>query len=709
MFVETSLIVLAVLDGALIYLIFSYNRQGTINRFLALLLLPITLANIEMLFLYPASSSITLSFGVNFAVFDMNFFFPLIYHFSFYFPRKRLKKKQLLSPIISYIVLCFFGIGLAVSSDPDISLITFRDIISPSPWLMGHPFYYSFYMMNFIYICVLLGLTIKRMLGSLKLPLLKRERKTVIMVVAGLIPLSVVLIFNYLIFIPFEGGIYFFLVTSAVYTFYFIILLFRFGFLDMKSINRVFLLLPGLFILLVVLYSRLLPPLHNLIRQVFGLNEPVVLSLEILLFITVVPPGLRLISRFFGKNRPGESEFFFHTLKDAASELVRIIALADLDRFVTELFIYRLRLRHFYFLVYDEASETYKPLKTHHGEEYPSFPGKGALVKRLTNEKKSANTQQMALSWEEGNELEILDRFKVVLIIPLLEADKLAGIFLFSEPGVARTWRNEEIEEIEMFASGIPVVIARCRTHAQAIAMEQKQAKIERMAVLHEITSGIAHELRNPLSIISNSAETIADRDLPGEEVKRLAGYIEEETTRMAKLLSRILAFVPRAEYHHGVTNIVPVIEKTFDLFESKASKQGTRLIIESPSRQCAAVIDREALTQVCLNLALNALEAVGSGGYIRVRIEPREDLMVIAFSNNGVPIPEEIRVKLFDPFFTTKENGTGLGLSISSRLIEEAGGSICYNGNDHEVMFEIHLPVPGRPFSEKKKEKSSI
>lgn len=705
MFVETSLIVLAVLDAALIYLIFSYNRKGTINRFLALLLAPITLANLEMLFLYTASNRIPMSFGLNFAVFDMNFFFPLIYHFSFYFPRKRIQKHRFSAPILSYIALTVFGIGMALSADPDISLITFRDLVSPSQWLMENPVYYTLYLLNFIFICVLLALTIRRMVKSLELPLLKRERKTVIMIFVGFIPLSVVLVFNYLIFIPFKGGIYFYLLASVVYTIYFIILVFRFGFLDMKSINRVFLLLPVFFILLVLLYTHALPPLHGLIRELFGLKEPVILSFEILLFITVVPPLLRFLNRFFGRNRPGESEFFFHTLKDAAAELVRIIDLAALDRFFTELFRYRLRIRGFYFLAFDELSGSYKPLKTHHDEEYPVFPADGELVKRLKVEKKSAHTQQLALSWEEGDELEIIDRMKIVLIMPLLEGDRLSGIFLFGEPGIARTWRQEEIEEIEMFASGIPVIITRCKTHAQAIAMEQKQARMERMAVLHEITSGIAHELRNPLSIISNSAETIASHDLPRDEVTQLAGYIEEETDRMAKLLSRILSFVPKTEYHHGVTNIIPVLEKTFDLVGTKASKQGTRLTMECPSRRCTAVIDREALTQVCLNLTLNALEAVHSGGYIRVRVEPAADEVVVFFANSGEPIPEDIHGKLFDPFFTTKGDGTGLGLPISARLVEEAGGFIRFNGDGEEIVFEIHLPVPGKPFSSKQKE----
>ncbi|MBN2049559.1 MAG: hypothetical protein JW760_03885 [Spirochaetales bacterium] len=695
MFVQTSLVVLSILDAALIYMIYSYNRKGTINRFLALLLIPVTLANIEMLVLYTAESRILFSFGLNFAVFDMNFFFPLIYHFSFYFPRKRIKKGCLSPPIFAYTFLLLMGSGLALTVNPDTSLVNFRTLFSLSQWISHNPIYYILYLLNFLFLCVLLTLTIIRMVRSLKLPLLEREKKTVIMVLIGFIPLSVLLVFNYLIFTLFLGGVYFYLAVSLGYTFYFIILVFRFGFLDMKSINRVFLLLPGFFIILIVLYTRVLPPVHALIQDILGLSEPVIVSLEILLFIVAVPPLLRLVYRLVARNRPGESEFFFHTLKSAAGELVGIIDLSRLDRFFTELFVYRLRLRTFYFLFFDEVSKTYRPVKAHHGEDFPFFPVHGELAERLRFERKPANTQQLALSWIGGEELEILDHQKIVLLFPLLEGNSLSGMLMFGEPGVARSWREEEIDELEMFASGIPVVLARCRTHAQAIAMEQKQARIERMAVLHEITSGIAHELRNPLSIISNSAETIASRDLPREDVQRLAGYIEEETKRMSGLLNRILSFIPKGEYHHGITNVIPVLEKTFDLVSAKATRQGTKLSITCPKNHCSAVIDREALTQVCLNLAINALEAVESDGFLSVCVDKRDDRLIISFANNGGPIPEEVRSKVFNPFFTTKVNGTGLGLSISSRLVEEAGGSIqCKNIGD-EVVFEIHLPIP--------------
>ncbi|RKX81719.1 MAG: hypothetical protein DRP57_11485, partial [Spirochaetes bacterium] len=91
MTISAVLILLFTLNIALIYIIYSYNPLGSLNRFLSLLLIPITLTNLEMLFLYSARESMPMRIGLNMAIFGIIFFFPLFYHFSYYFPRKKIQ------------------------------------------------------------------------------------------------------------------------------------------------------------------------------------------------------------------------------------------------------------------------------------------------------------------------------------------------------------------------------------------------------------------------------------------------------------------------------------------------------------------------------------------------------------------------------------------------------------------------------------------
>jgi signal transduction histidine kinase len=304
------------------------------------------------------------------------------------------------------------------------------------------------------------------------------------------------------------------------------------------------------------------------------------------------------------------------------------------------------------------------------------------------------NIQQIALAWHEGDELAVLVEKDIVLIAPLFEHEKLAGFCLFGEPGPARAWYPSEIEEMETFVSGLPIVLARCNTHDRAILLEKKQASIEKMAVLNEISSGIAHEIRNPLSIIAASAETIAERELSSEETKRFAAYIQDETQRMSRLLNRILSVSVTSEVRHQPVDVLIVIQRALDLVSARLRKKNIILDFKTAGKVCIAVIDKEVLMQVCLNLILNAVDAMSEGMRLRVEAEYYGSKLVkIVFANQGEKIPSDIRNRIFDPFFTTKKSGTGLGLSITQRLIKEASGEIKLIDSEEETIFQILLP----------------
>ena len=100
---------------------------------------------------------------------------------------------------------------------------------------------------------------------------------------------------------------------------------------------------------------------------------------------------------------------------------------------------------------------------------------------------------------------------------------------------------------------------------------------------------------------------------------------------------------------------------------------------------------------QICLNLILNAIDAISDGMKIRIEADYSDgDRVRILFANEGPAIPSEMRQKIFDPFFTTKKTGTGLGLSITQRLVKEASGEICLLDTEEKTVFQIFLPAAG-------------
>ncbi|MCD6123164.1 MAG: hypothetical protein J7K04_15110 [Spirochaetales bacterium] len=691
MTISAVLILLFILNIALIYIIYSYNPLGSLNRFLSLLLIPITLTNLEMLFLYSARESMPMEIGLNMAIFGIIFFFPLFYHFSYYFPRKKIQHFSKGLFIFLYILPVLMGIALILTYKQESSVIYFKDFIRPQRYIQKNPVYFSIYSAVIVYLLILLSVTVFRLSKSLKLKLLKRERKTVIMVLTGFIPLSLILLFNNFIFLPLKGGIYFYLAGSGIYTIYFLILIFQFGYIDRKAVSRFFIIYPAFLFIILILYNKVLTPLNSALINYLFIPGSFLIILELMLFFAFSVPIIRIFENRIGFILSSSPINIHEILSMAGPKLAEIIDITELDRFLVKLFIQDLHVKQFYFLIGDTNLKEYRSL--HQNDKEFNFPVKGELTAKLKELHKICDLQKIALSWENGQELALLDKYRISLIVPLFMEKDIRAICLIGEPGVARPWHQQEIEEMEIFFSGIPVIIGRWLTHTKAIEMEQRQARIEKIAVLNAITSEVAHEIRNPLSIISTSAETIASKELSKADIIRLALDIQEETERMSNLLKRLLSLPTQSKISHSQTDLREAIKRTFKLISQKAQEKQIHLKFSCTSEDCSALINREAFIQVCLNLTLNAVEELPENGTLSAVINKNKDTVDVLFIDNGPGIPPEIMPKIFEPFFTTKTKGTGLGLVVSKRIINEAGGTIKVTSKAGKTVFSITLP----------------
>ena len=675
-------------------MIYFYNPSGTINRFLSLLLVPIILSNIEMLLLRTVESRLSIDIGLNMAFLGGLAFFPIFHHFSYYYPRNLMNKRRRRQITIIYTGTIFLGLALFLSylyRQTTVSEVDLEQIVA---YFKTEPVFFTFYIMMFFYAFSILGVTIIRFVKSYRNNLMSSEKRNIIMILIGFIPTSLMMIFAYFIFLPLRSGINIYLVVSSFYTLYFIILLLSFGYVDRKAAIRTLFTYPVTVVIILILFEYGLTDFNNYLSGIFGLDLSVILITELLLAMLLLQPIIRFIeARLFVTSTTGSSDFH-RLLKSSTGRLVGIISLSELNVFLNEIFINKLKIKEFNLLVKDESSGDFISIEQN-GTPVLSYPGSGELAGKLEGFRKIMNIQQIALAWHEGEELSDLYNHKIVLIAPLFESEELIGFCLFGEPGPARAWYPAEIEELEVFFSGLPLVIARCHTHEKAIALEKKQALIEKMAVLSEISSGIAHEIRNPLSIITASAETLAARDLKVEEMKRFASYIQDEASRVSKLLNRILSISVTSEVRHKPVNVVLIIKRVIDLVSTKLRKKNIKVEFNHEPETVIAVIDNEVMMQVCFNLILNSIDAMSDGMVLRVNVGYHEtDSVKIVFANQGKPIPPDIRGRIFDPFFTTKKTGTGLGLSISQRLIREASGDIRLAESDFETVFEILLPA---------------
>jgi signal transduction histidine kinase len=214
------------------------------------------------------------------------------------------------------------------------------------------------------------------------------------------------------------------------------------------------------------------------------------------------------------------------------------------------------------------------------------------------------------------------------------------------------------------------------RFNEMASSLQEKDKKLkERMSLLEQLAFGVAHELRNPLTVIGGYA-TMLKRSLRGKE-REIAERILNEVELLQQFVSRFLDFARPLSLRKMEVSLEDVIKGAIEGCRETASSKGVRFLMESEGGWPRVMGDRAALERAFSNIVTNALEAVGDGGTVRIRAWEEGGWAKVAVSDDGHGIPRDVLGRIFDPFFTTKENGIGLGLCITRRIVEGHGGRI--------------------------------
>jgi two-component system, NtrC family, nitrogen regulation sensor histidine kinase GlnL len=216
----------------------------------------------------------------------------------------------------------------------------------------------------------------------------------------------------------------------------------------------------------------------------------------------------------------------------------------------------------------------------------------------------------------------------------------------------------------------------------------------------------LAHEVKNPLSGIRGAAQLLEqDADAAGRELTRL---ICDETDRIVALVDRVEAFSDHRPIERDAVNIHEILERVRKLAQSGFARHA-RFVEEYDPSLPPVHGNRDLLVQVFLNIVKNSAEALpNANGEIILSTGYRHGLrlagpggegrrhlpLMVAVSDNGAGIPEEMRPYLFDPFVTTKRNGTGLGLALVAKVIGDHGGVIEFDSQPRRTVFRVFLPV---------------
>jgi signal transduction histidine kinase len=217
----------------------------------------------------------------------------------------------------------------------------------------------------------------------------------------------------------------------------------------------------------------------------------------------------------------------------------------------------------------------------------------------------------------------------------------------------------------------------------------------ERLSALGEMASVVGHELRNPLTAVTN-ALFLMRREIGEPTPPRLEGHLamaERETDKAATLASDLTAFVRPRE---PVLEQVELGEVVREVIESAPPPDDVRLNLDVATATVRA--DRHQIAEVVTNLVTNAYQALPEGGSVHVGVVPNRSTVSLVVEDDGAGFDHEVSARVFEPFFTTKPNGTGLGLAIVRRLVEAHGGTIAVeNIEPHGARVRVSLPADGR------------
>jgi PAS domain S-box-containing protein len=265
------------------------------------------------------------------------------------------------------------------------------------------------------------------------------------------------------------------------------------------------------------------------------------------------------------------------------------------------------------------------------------------------------------------------------------------------------TERKGAEEELHKSHEALKKLVAELRAKNEEVRSATQQLWLAaKLASVGELAASIAHELNNPLAIITLRIESLLEQ-VPEDDPKRKAlEIVQQENKRMGNLVANLLQFSRHGQEQISTVEVRQELTKTVELVHHHLHKRQIAVVQELAADTPVIYADRQKLRQVFLNLLTNASDAMPQGGMLTLRSRPDtlksgKAAVRIEVADTGAGIPPEHLEKVFDPFFTTKEEGqgTGLGLAICRRVVEEHHGTILINsevGKGTTVI--IVLPV---------------
>ena len=229
----------------------------------------------------------------------------------------------------------------------------------------------------------------------------------------------------------------------------------------------------------------------------------------------------------------------------------------------------------------------------------------------------------------------------------------------------------------------------------ERIRLKDQLAQAKHLSSLGEMVAGVSHEIRNPLGIISSSAELLKKKMTPQDNLNAIADIVVTEARRLNNIITDFLNYARPKKPNRSACRVDEVISKNIHFLEHQIKENGYVIRTFVDDEIPVIMADGDMLYQAFLNLLINGMQAMPRGGAIDVTIEAGDGFLWVYIEDEGEGVSIPVMEKIWDPFFTTKEKGTGLGLGIVRNIIEGHDGMIRIdNRSEKGARVSVKFPL---------------
>jgi signal transduction histidine kinase len=573
---------------------------------------------------------------------------PLLW---FVYPLSSILVDPMISPIqiLSKYMLpyvCWFVTALVISASIDMKLALIQE---------DEPFRHFYRVIGTLFSFIAVLTTFTYILGGREFPQL-RSYLELISIVSSILPSTILAYFIYRYnFLELVIRRSFFVITLAV-------VIFGVYFLGVRQFSdylaRYFVVIPGLFE-----------------------------GLSILALVVTFPIYKKWLQRKVNQVFFREFGYYHQLFSELEQTINRIFGLQQLVDYIQKTVSKILFLDFVNITIFEFREGQLKFLAT----TFPVIPEIETIVGKLERDKSKL------IRIEDVKEETILKELKTLnatFIIPIRHKRILMGIFSFKARPPRRPILTQELEMLQSLAAQTAMSVASALLMEDKLKLEREIFKKERMASIGQMAATLAHEIKNPLSSIKSITQSLQEQ-VEDDSMKRDLDVIVHEVDRLNSSVNQLLRFARSSSQDMTDVSVILIMERVIKVLQNECEAQKVEIRHRYNGNIPNVFGSNFGLQDVFLNLLLNALQAMPSGGEIDIDYEVSDGSLKVLISDSGPGIRPEMISRIFDPFFTTKQQGTGLGLAVVKQKLSEFGADIeVTNLKPHGSRFILQFPI---------------